>query len=168
MLAPASLLSSFWVHNLDYFISVSSKLNEISIWAESNLLGSGPICHHISPGVCSITALFLSNQIRAGHLTCSAEKEKEGWKEEGIVRSGLHVCVCVHLSKLSDLKLIKRKEVMRQFSFPATLKACFQKKVFNKFGLKWSEAISASSIPTLTQGTDILAKKQKSVREGIH
>lgn len=77
---------------------MSSKLNEISILAESNLLGSGPICHHISLGVCSITALFLSNQIRPEHLTCSRENEREGWIKRKWKREGRGIspgCVCV-------------------------------------------------------------------------
>lgn len=72
-----------WVHNLDYFISASNKLNEISIWAESNLPGSGPICHHISLGVCCITAVFLCNQMRPQHLPWGEEGEKEKAAEEG-------------------------------------------------------------------------------------
>lgn len=115
MLAPASLLSSFWVHNLDYFISVSSKLNEISIWAESNLLGSGPICHHISPGVCSITALFLSNQIRPQHLTCSGEKGIEGERDRKRKGYGEWLTlVCVHHIKLFGFnKLTRKRSVVR-------------------------------------------------------
>ena len=139
MLAPASLLSSFWVHNLDYFISVSSKLNEISIWAESNLLGSGPICHHISLGVCSITALFLSNQIRPRHLTCSGEKgEERGREREKYMWEWLTVgcvCVCVCISDkvvwLKKKKLQKNPRMSRLFEFRHSWRRFYGKYLTN-------------------------------------
>lgn len=162
MLAPASLLSSFWVHNLDYFISVSSKLNEISIWAESNLLGSGPICHHISPGVCSITALFLSNQIRPRHLTCSGEKEREG--ERGMEterdRGEWLTLVCVHQIKLFGWgkKINKRKKEQQDQSVFLRRPSWrhFLWNVFNK------EGINASTIPTITRAVVRKTDKQTS------
>lgn len=75
-----------WVHNLDYFISASNKLNEISIWAESNLPGSGPICHHISLGVCCITAVFLCNQMRPQHLPWGRRGRRERLQRRGCSR----------------------------------------------------------------------------------
>lgn len=75
-----------WVHNLDYFISASNKLNEISIWAESNLPGSGPICHHISLGVCCITAVFLCNQMRPQHLPWGRRGRRQRLQRRGLLK----------------------------------------------------------------------------------
>lgn len=87
-----------WVHNLDYFISASNKLNEISIWAESNLPGSGPICHHISLGVCCITAVFLCNQMRPQHLPLGgAHAVGGGGIGRRVVKKNIYIILQIHL-----------------------------------------------------------------------